>query len=124
MKCWGEVENFSLRAVHSVYQDFHAKHLAANIAAAFAYEAQPVVDRRTGSRRHPQQINRKQVLSRLKDSVVVLLLGARRHLRSRVRHLLEVIVRLIEPVRPGRASPRQPRKLKIQGYYLPYKRAR
>jgi hypothetical protein len=99
-----EIENFSGKSVLAVYQDFHAKVLSKNLAAALAHSCQDHVDRESSDRKHKYQINFTQLLSKLKDTVVLLFL--RDKIIPLIRNIMEIAVRSIEPVRPGRKYPR------------------
>jgi hypothetical protein len=99
-----EIENFTGKSVLSVYQDFHAKVLTKNLAAVIAHHSQGLVERETSARKHRYQINFAQLLSKLKDTVV--LLFDREKIIPLIRKIIAIAVRSIEPIRPGRKYPR------------------
>ena len=59
-KCKIEVENWTGKTVHSIYQDFHARVLCQNMAAVLAATAQPELDRRKAACKHRYKINVKR----------------------------------------------------------------
>jgi hypothetical protein len=99
-----EIENFSGKSVLAVYQDFHAKVLTKNLAAVLAHSCQDQVDRESSDKKHKYQINFTQLLSKLKDTVVLILL--REKIIPLIQNIMEIAARSIEPVRPGRKYPR------------------
>jgi hypothetical protein len=99
-----ELENFTGKSVLSVYQDFHAKVLTKNLAAVLAHPSQDQVDRDTSARKHRYQINFTQLLSKMKDTVV--LLFHRKKIIPLIQKIIAIAARSIEPIRPGRKYPR------------------
>ena len=113
-----ELENFTGKSVLSVYQDFHAKILAGNLAAALAHPSQDQVDRETTSKKHRYQINLTQLLSKMKDTVV--LLFEREDIVQLIRKTINLATRSIEPIRPNRKYPRQ-KKVAVKRFRVSYK---
>lgn len=113
-----ELENFTGKSVLSVYQDFHAKVLTKNIAAVLAHPSQDQVDRETSARRHRYQVNFTQLLSKLKDTVV--LLFDRQRIVPLIRKIMEIAARSIEPIRPNRKCPRH-KKVAVNRFRTSYK---
>lgn len=100
-----EIENFSGKSVLAVYQDFHAKVFTANLTAILARPAQEVVTQDSAEKKYCYQINMTNALSKMKDTVVLLL----HHLSSVPRllnNLWQLMIKTIEPIRPGRSYPR------------------
>lgn len=104
-KCRIEIENFSGKSVESVYQDFHAKVFAMNLAAAIIHPAQDIIAGQSEQKKYSYKINITQALSKMKDALVLLFI------RSNVIELLHklhsLFIATIEPVRPGRKYPRK-----------------
>lgn len=100
-----EIENFSGKSVLAVYQDFHAKVFTANLTAILARPAQEVVTQDSADKKYSGQVNMTNALSKMKDTIVLLL-----HDLSMVPRLLislwQLMIKTIEPIRPGRSYPR------------------
>lgn len=115
-----EIENFSGKSVLSVEQDFHAKILTQNLTALTATIANAQVQARTAHRSHPYKINLTEALSKMKYTVVLLLV--RRSIRSILTALIRVIAACIEPIRPDRKYPRKSRSSRRNRFNYCYKR--
>lgn len=100
-----ELENWSGLTVHAVYQDFYATLFTKNLAAILAHPAQQLVATQTAARKHPYQVNMTNLLSKLKDTVV--LLFTRADVRPYLYTLWQQMIRTIEPIRKGRSKPRK-----------------
>jgi len=102
-----EVENWSGKSVLAVYQDFHAKVFTKNLVAILAQPAQKSVEQESQGKKYLYHVNMTHAFSKIKDTVVLLLQ------RSTIEPLLErlwfLITHTLEPVRPGRSSPRTKR---------------
>ena len=120
LKCRVEVENWTGKYPDAVYQDFHAKIVTTNLTAVFASEAQVAVERRTRERVLSYRVNFAHALSKMKNSVVLLL--TRQRLGAYVGALLRLYADTIEPIRPNRSYPRRPGP-KLQGFHPCYKPA-
>jgi hypothetical protein len=100
-----EIENFSGKSVLAVYQDFHAKVFTANLTAILARPAQEVVSQDSAENKYLYRVNMTNALSKMKDTVVLLL-----HDLCLVPQMLmglwQLMIKTIEPIRPGRSSPR------------------
>ena len=123
LKQWVEIENFSGKSVLSVKQDFHAKVLTTNLTAMVANAAQKQVDKATSHRKHDYQINFAQALSKMKNTLVELLLFSTQKLQSKLEMLIDFMACTIEPIREGRSYPRPKSKMKNRIFYCNYKRA-
>lgn len=99
------VENWSGLSVPAVYQDFYAALFTKNLAAILAHPAQAEVVAQTATRQHRYQVNMTNLLSKLKDTVVLLL--TRSHILPYLQALWQQMTHTIEPVRPGRSYPRK-----------------
>jgi len=113
-----ELENFTGKSVLSVYQDFHAKILAGNIAAVLAHPSQDQVDRETVGRKYKYQINTTQLLSKLKDTAI--LLFESEQIALLVRQIIDIAASSIEPVRPNRKYQRR-KKITPKRFRTSYK---
>jgi len=118
MKCRIEVENFSGKSVLAVYQDFHAKVFTMNLTAILAHPAQKVVELESQGKQYTYQINMTNALSKMKDTIV--LLFQRTAILPILKRLWQVIIRTIEPIRPGRSYPRK-KRVKRRRFAMTYK---
>lgn len=116
-----EVENFSGKSVLSIEQDFHAKILTQNLTVLTTRVADEPVERNTAHRQHAYQINMTQALSRMKNTVVLLL--TRFDIRTLLEDILKVIINCVEPIRPDRKVQRQFRPSRRNRFNPCYKRA-
>jgi len=120
LKCRLEVENFTGKSVHSIYQDFHAKVLMKNLAAVLTSPVNDELARAPGARRYNYQVNFTQALSRLKETLVVLFTGSACKIRRLIEALFALFQRTTEPIRPGRKQPRNHR-IKPRKFFCCYK---
>lgn len=100
-----ELENWSGLSPQAVRQDFYATLFTKNLAAILAHPAQQVVATQSVTRKHPYQVNMTNLLSKLKDTVV--LLFSRPDIRRYLHALWQQMIHTIEPVRKGRTKPRK-----------------
>ena len=124
LKQWVEIENFSGKSVLSVKQDFYAKVLSTNLTAMVANAAQQQVDKATAHRQHVYQVNFAQALSKMKNTLIELLLLSARKLQGKLKALIDYIACTIEPIRRGRRYSRSDSKSKNRIFYYNYKRAK
>lgn len=118
-KCRGELENFTGRTVHSIYQDIHARLLTPNLAAMCAFAAEDQAQEIAQQRQHPYRINRAKTLSKVKYHRVCALLQG----QERLNQLLDWIAQDIEAIRPGRKAPRRSPGVKKPGFHAAYRRS-
>jgi hypothetical protein len=107
MKSRMEVENWSGESVLALYQDFHAKIFTKNLTALLAHPLQSVVAQASPAKRYLYRPNFTQALSKMKDTVVLLL--QRANPLPLLHRLWRLMLKTVEPVRPGRAYPRRKR---------------
>ena len=88
-----------------------------------ANAAQKQVDKATTHRKHNYQVNFAQALSKMKNTLVELLLLSAKELQSRLGALIDYIACTIEPIRSGRSYSRPKSKSKNRIFYCNYKRA-
>jgi len=124
LKQWVEIENFSGKSALSVKQDFYAKVLTTNLVAMTANAAQTQVDKATAHRNHAYQVNFAQAVSKMKNTVVELLIISTQYLKSRIEAVVDYIACTIEPIRPGRCYKRPKSKMKNKLHFCNYKRAK
>ncbi len=115
-----QVENWSGRTVHSVYQDFHAKCFSKNLTAVVATTTVDEINRKSLTLKHRHQINFAQALSRMKNTIVLLFTRTREKVAILVERVREIFVLTTEAVRPNRKYPRRHR-VKQKRFFLEYK---
>ena len=113
-----EVENWSGKSVLSIYQDFHAKVFTATLTALLAQPAQAVVAQQSQTKKYTDQVNFAHLLSKMKDTVVRLL--HRTVIADILASLWQIMLRTVEPIRPGRQYPRN-KTAKRKRFALTYK---
>jgi hypothetical protein len=106
MKQWIEIENFSGKSVLSIYQDFHAKVFSKNLTSALVYPTQSVIDRNTENSIYRYKRNFAQTLSKVKDVIPLLFLRPVNAISTLISDIHAIVVKTIEPIRPGRKYPR------------------
>jgi hypothetical protein len=99
------LENWSGHSPQAIQQDFYAALFTKNLAAILAHPAQQAVAEKTATRKHTYRVNMTNLLSNLKDTVV--LLFARNHIRHLLHALWQQMLCTIEPIRLHRSSPRK-----------------
>ena len=115
-----EVENFSGKTVLSVYQDFHAKVFTKNLTAVISYPVNKEIKNGFGNRQHHYKLNFTQVLSRMKDTVVLLFTNKQIQIETMLEKLFNLFMTLIEPIRQKRKYPRN-HKLRGRVFFTCYK---
>jgi hypothetical protein len=118
MKSRLEVENWSGKSVLAVYQDFHAKVFTKNLTAILTQPAQKVVEQQSQDKRYTYQINMTNAFSKMKDTMV--LLFQRADIRPLLNRLWQLMIKTIEPIRPGRSYPRK-KRVKRKRFPMCYK---
>ena len=124
LKQWVEIENFSGKSALSVKQDFYAKVLTTNLVSIAANAAQVQVDKTTAGRKHAYQVNFAQAVSKMKNTIVELLMFSGHFLRKKLKALIDYIACSIEPIRKGRSYPRKKSKMKNKLHFSSYKRTK
>jgi len=97
------LENTSGRTVCAVQQDIHAGQLLKNLAFLMQVLQQPDIERKTAHRKLAWKANFTQGVSRLKHTLVAVLV---RPSREALDNLLTLIGNCLSAVRPGRRWPR------------------
>lgn len=116
-----EIENFSGTSTLAVYQDFHAKVFSANLAAILARPAQEVVDQITAEKKYRWKVNMTNAVSKMKDTIV--LFFHRSNVLPLLQSIWKLMIKTIEPIRPGRSFPRIVR-VKAKKFPMSYKPTR
>ena len=118
LKCRIEIENFTGTSVLAVYQDFHAKVFTMNLTAILAQPAQKVAQQESRGKKYTYQVNMTNAFPKMKDTVVLLFHGA--NILSLLQRLWQLMIRTIEPIRPGRSYPRK-KRVKPKRFPMTYK---
>lgn len=113
-----EVENWSGKSPLSIYQDFHAKVFTTNLTAILAQPAQAVVAQHSQTKQYTYQVNFAHLLSKMKNTVVLLL--RRTHIADILTSLWQIMISVVEPIRPGRKYPRD-KTTKRRRFAMTYK---
>ncbi len=124
LKQWVEIENFSGKSALSVKQDFYAKVLTTNLVSMAANAAQEQVDQAIQGRKYDYQVNFAQAVSKMKNTLVELLMLSGSFLHMKLKVLIDYIACTIEPIRKGRSNPRKKSKMKNKIHYSSYKRSK
>ena len=98
--------------------------LSTHLIAMVANAAQQQLDKATAHRRHAYQVNFAQALSKMKNTLIELLLFSARKLQGKLAALIDYIACTIEPIRRGRSYSRSNSKSKNRIFYCNYKRAK
>ena len=106
MKSRIEMENFTGKSVHSIYQDFHARIVSMNLAAIVGQPAQEQLDQEPfRKKKNHYQVNFTFALSCLKNNLVRLFLSNTPE--ELLQKLFFHFCKNPEPIRPGRSFPRK-----------------
>jgi hypothetical protein len=122
MKQWVEIENFSGKSVLSIYQDFHAKVFTKNLTSVLAFPTRSAIENKTLKARYKYKMNFAQTLSKVKDAIPLFFIRSAEQVLLLIHDLHKIIVKTLEPVRPGRKYPREFNKKK--GFNFCYKSVR
>jgi len=117
-----QIENWSGKTVHSVYQDFHAKCFSKNFTAAVASTTTNDIIKKSFALKHVHQINFAQALSKMKDTIVLLFNRPWEKVVMLVKKVRKIFIQTTESVRPNRKFPRRHR-VKQKRFFLEYKTA-
>ena len=115
-----QVENWSGKTVHSVYQDFHAKCFSKNFTAVVAATTVEDIFKKSSALKHIHQINFAQALSQMKDTIVLLFNRPAEKAAMLVEKVRKIFIQTTESVRPNRKFPRRHR-VKQKRFFLEYK---
>jgi len=120
MKSRIEIENFTGKSVHSIYQDFHARIFAMNLTAVLVHTAQDLVAKDTQEKTHAYQVNFTYAISCMKNTVLNLLQHADPWLIC--SQLILLFQKTLEPVRPNRRFRRHKIRRDKRLHFTCYKR--
>lgn len=115
-----QVENFSGKSVHSVYQDFHAKLFSKNLVAAIASTTREEIIKKSEGLKYIHQINFTQALTKMKNTIVVLFNRSLQVTEKLIGKIRTIFIQTTEEIRPNRKFPRRHR-VKQQRFFYEYK---
>jgi len=115
-----QIENFSGKTVHSVYQDFHAKVFSKNLTAVIATTTREQIIKKSEKLKYTHQINFAQALSKMKDTIVLFFSSSRGRINSYIDQVRNIFIKTTEAIRPDRKYPRKHR-VKQKRFFLEYK---
>ena len=119
-KCTIEMENWTGKTVHSVYQDFHARVLCQNMAVSLAAASQPTLDRLKSNCGQRYKINVKRAIGVVRDDFVGLVAIAAESWKEIIDKVSRRMLRAASIVRDGRSFERgKPRRIPISQPYKP-----
>ena len=118
-----QIGNFSGESVLSVYQDFHAKIVAKNLAVILASPSQETVREESENKKHEYQLDMTQVFSKSKDTLILLFNRSRENLLQMINDLHSLFMAAVEPIRPGRSFKRN-HKVNKREFYMNWKPCR
>jgi len=121
LKQWIEIENFSGKSALSVQQDFYAKIVASNLVALTAMAAQKTIAVKTKHLKLKYKINFAQAISKMKHTMVYLILHARNDIKQLIQQSIHYVSHTIEAVRDGRSAPRRLKNIKNNIHFPAYK---
>ena len=107
-----EIENFSGKTVHSIYQDCYAQLLLKNITSILSFEARNYLKKAKKKVKYSHQINFTYALSKTKEILIRLFYSKEGEVVQLFKILQRLYLKITEPVRPGRSYPRNQRKFR------------
>lgn len=120
MKSRIEIENFTGKTVHSIYQDFYARIFSMNLTALLVHAAQDLVDQEKEDSPRSYRVNFTYALSCMKNTIVRLLRNARPY--TYCLQLIQLFRSTIEPVRLNRKFQRYTIRRDHRLHFQCYKR--
>ena len=115
-----QVENFSGKSVHSVYQDFYAKFFSKNLTAVIATTTKDEIIKNSEGLKYLRQINFAQALSLMKNTIVLLFERSYEKVSIIIEKIRTIFIKTTESVRPNRKFPRRHR-VKQNRFFPEYK---
>lgn len=107
-----ELENFSGKTVHSIYQDIYAQLLAKNIVSCLSFDSDRQIRQSGKKNLYKHKINFTYALSKTKEVMALLFYSTKSGLKKLLTTLEILFKKKTEPIRPGRKYPRNHRIFK------------
>lgn len=116
IKCAIEVESFTGKTPHAIYQEFYASLFLSNLQAIITREkdVQDEINRKSRKRKYDYQENRTSALYYIKEKIVSLFIES--SIEQIIEFIKNKIVQDILPIRPGRQYARKPSNYRLQKY--------
>ncbi len=111
-----QLENFSGKTTHAVFQDFYANILLGNLTSILSTSLDGQIDKRTNKAKYKYQLNFTTAVAKVKD--IIALLFTKSNIIELLDKLVQMFLSNILPVRPGRSFERK--KQKRKRYYKTY----
>jgi hypothetical protein len=121
MKSRIQIENFSGKTVHSVYQDFYAKIFTKNFASILIQSVNDQIEAITAGRLYSYKANFTNVLAMTRHHIIVLFNRMQDLLCDNVSKIQSLIVRALNEIRPCRSKPRAFKKKSRKKFSTAYK---
>jgi len=118
-----QVGNFSGESALSVYQDFHSKIFTKNLIWVLASVTEEDVKQASEGKKHKQQLNMTQAISKSKDTLILLFERPVEIIASLIQQIHAVFMDATEPIRPGRKFERK-HKVNKREYHMNLKPCR
>ena len=112
-----ELENFTGKTVHSIYQDVYAQILAKNITSFLSFGARRQMKQAGKIGLYEHQLNFTYALSKSKEIMAFLFHSIRTDLKKLMKILETLFIKITEPVRPNRKYQRKRRIYKRIYHY-------
>jgi hypothetical protein len=101
MKQVVQIEYFSGRTIHAVKQDFHARIMLLNMASMIETQSGIIGPEKQSTLKHPRQINKTQVITKLKDFLIDLFYN--KNLSCQLGKMLIQLKDCVDIIRPNRS---------------------
>lgn len=113
-----QLEIFSGHKVETIFQDYYANMLVANLQSIISKQCEQEIILQTGHRKHKYKINRNVAIGTMKHKIVKLFLN--KDPSEIIEELGNIFLRHIEPIRPDRKYKRSCRAKRLNGKYQTY----
>ncbi len=111
-----EVESFTGKTTHAIYQEFYASLFLSNLQAIITIEkdVQDKINLKASKRKYDYQENRTSALYYVKEKIVSLFIES--SIEQIIEFIKDKIVQDILPIRPGRQYARKPSNYRLPKY--------
>jgi len=119
-----QLEIFSGQKVETIFQDYYANMLVANLQSIISKQCEQEILLQTKHRKHKYKINRNVAIGTMKHKIIKLFLN--KDSTEILEELGNIFLRHIEPIRPNRTCERTTKSRRLKGKYQTltnYKRA-
>ena len=113
-----QLEIFSGQKVETIFQDYYANMLVANLQSIISKQCEQEILLKIEYRKHKYKINRNVAIGTMKHKIVKLFLN--KDSTEILEELGNIFLRHIEPIRPDRSYKRSCRAKRLNGKYQTY----